>query len=93
MSGEQPQAASDHSTAPSLEKSSSDDIAEPKSEAPQEETPQEKLGEAPAAVAETNAAPTHFSPVPNGGLTAWLQVLGGFMLFFNTWYVQSDDAP
>lgn len=22
---------------------------------------------------------------PNGGLTAWLQVLGGFMLFFNTW--------
>ncbi|KAL2833572.1 major facilitator superfamily domain-containing protein [Aspergillus pseudoustus] len=25
------------------------------------------------------------SPPPNGGLTAWLHVLGGFMLFFNTW--------
>ena len=24
-------------------------------------------------------------PPPNGGLTAWLQVLGGWMLFFNTW--------
>ena len=22
---------------------------------------------------------------PNGGLTAWLQVAGGFMIFFNTW--------
>ncbi|KAL3492073.1 major facilitator superfamily domain-containing protein [Aspergillus germanicus] len=25
------------------------------------------------------------SPPPNGGATAWLHVLGGFMLFFNTW--------
>lgn len=25
--------------------------------------------------------------IPNGGLTAWLQVLGGFFLFFNSWYV------
>jgi hypothetical protein len=24
-------------------------------------------------------------PPPNGGLKAWLQVLGGFFLFFNTW--------
>ena len=24
-------------------------------------------------------------PVPNGGTQAWLQVLGGWMLFFNTW--------
>ena len=24
-------------------------------------------------------------PPPNGGLQAWLQVMGGFMLFFNTW--------
>ena len=24
-------------------------------------------------------------PPPNGGLLAWLQVIGGFMLFFNTW--------
>jgi len=25
--------------------------------------------------------------IPNGGLMAWLQVLGAFVLFFNTWYV------
>lgn len=24
-------------------------------------------------------------PPPNGGLKAWLQVLGSFMLFFNSW--------
>jgi hypothetical protein len=24
-------------------------------------------------------------PPPDGGLQAWLQVIGGFMLFFNTW--------
>ena len=23
---------------------------------------------------------------PNGGTRAWLQVLGGFLVFFNTWY-------
>lgn len=22
---------------------------------------------------------------PNGGLTAWLQILGGFFVYFNTW--------
>ena len=26
-------------------------------------------------------------PVPNGGTQAWLQVLGSWMLFFNTWGV------
>lgn len=25
--------------------------------------------------------------IPNGGLAAWLQVLGAFFLFFNSWYV------
>jgi len=25
--------------------------------------------------------------IPNGGLVAWLQVLGAFFLWFNTWYV------
>lgn len=29
--------------------------------------------------------PPPVSPPPDGGLKAWLQVLGGFMLFFNTW--------
>ncbi|EME87960.1 uncharacterized protein MYCFIDRAFT_48210 [Pseudocercospora fijiensis CIRAD86] len=31
------------------------------------------------------AAPAAPGPVPNGGVQAWLQVLGGWMLFFNTW--------
>lgn len=31
------------------------------------------------------AKPTGPPPPPNGGLVAWLHVLGGFMLFFNTW--------
>ncbi|MCJ1458806.1 hypothetical protein MMC28_009180 [Mycoblastus sanguinarius] len=36
--------------------------------------------EAPSKHANKNA-----SQPPNGGLRAWLHVLGGFMLFFNTW--------
>ena len=24
--------------------------------------------------------------VPNGGTKAWLQVVGGFLLFMNSWY-------
>lgn len=27
--------------------------------------------------------------IPNGGLWAWLQVLGAFFLFFNSWYVHA----
>lgn len=29
--------------------------------------------------------------VPNGGTLAWLQVLGSFFLWFNTWFVKSYD--
>jgi len=25
------------------------------------------------------------SAIPNGGLLAWLQVLGSFLMFFNSW--------
>ena len=25
------------------------------------------------------------APIPNGGLVAWLQVVGAFFLFFNSW--------
>lgn len=28
-------------------------------------------------------------PPPNGGLVAWLHVVGGFMLFFNTWGIMN----
>ncbi|KAI8624058.1 MFS general substrate transporter [Xylariaceae sp. FL1651] len=31
------------------------------------------------------ALATNPTPPPNGGVRAWLQVLGGFMLFFNSW--------
>ncbi|KAK4237898.1 riboflavin transporter MCH5 [Achaetomium macrosporum] len=38
------------------------------------------------APAEPPAPPsTSPGPPPNGGLVAWLQVVGGFVLFFNTW--------
>lgn len=30
--------------------------------------------------------PNPSDEIPNGGLTAWLQVLGSFMTFLNTWY-------
>ena len=29
--------------------------------------------------------PNFLGQVPNGGLQAWLQVIAGFSLFFNTW--------
>lgn len=31
------------------------------------------------------ATPPATSEVPNGGFAAWLQVVGAFCLFFNTW--------
>jgi hypothetical protein len=32
------------------------------------------------------------SSIPNGGLWAWLQVLGSFFLLFNSWYVPLDHT-
>ena len=51
---------------------------------------QEKDAEAAFSHEESDSPPFIDSdpgPVPNGGLWAWLQVLGGFMLFFNTFGV------
>jgi hypothetical protein len=45
------------------------------------------LGEAAPQVSNTSPGP---GPVPNGGLTAWLQVLGAWILFFNTWGVLNE---
>lgn len=42
-------------------------------------------GEAPAEPEAKPPAGPPGGPVPNGGLQAWLQVLGSWMLFFNTW--------
>lgn len=55
----------------------------------QEPSPQHQIVQ-PAkedALPATPATPSSAAPgpPPNGGLQAWLQVLGGFCLFFNTW--------
>lgn len=39
--------------------------------------------------AETTPATNSPGPVPNGGTIAWLQVLSGFMIFFNTWGIMN----
>lgn len=33
------------------------------------------------------------SEPPDGGFTAWLQVLGSFFIFFNTWHVSPPPPP
>lgn len=38
-------------------------------------------------IASSKPSVNNIRSVPNGGLTAWLQVLGSFFLFFNTWGV------
>ena len=49
--------------------------------------PYEKAAEAEANIPQQlkPAGGPPGGPPPNGGTTAWLQVLGGFFLFFNTW--------
>jgi len=34
--------------------------------------------------------PSFLGNVPNGGLQAWLQVIAGFSLFFNTWVCNTN---
>lgn len=44
------------------------------------------LNEKDVEAAAPRAPPPNFlGQVPNGGLQAWLQVIAGFSLFFNTW--------
>ena len=40
---------------------------------------------APVAKKDTRVSVNDLSRIPNGGLLAWLQVLGTFFLFYNTW--------
>jgi hypothetical protein len=35
----------------------------------------------------TRVSVNNTSQIPNGGTMAWMQVVGSFFLFFNTWYV------
>jgi hypothetical protein len=49
---------------------------------------QDPLGLPPLVVPLDGSAagkPPTEEPPPNGGLQAWLQVLGSFFLFFNSW--------
>jgi len=44
----------------------------------------------PVVKVKTNQSVNNINSVPNGGLKAWLQVLGAFFLMFNTWYVTDE---
>jgi hypothetical protein len=44
---------------------------------------EEESHEPPQPVVSNN----QINEIPNGGLKAWLQVLGSFFLFFNSWFV------
>jgi hypothetical protein len=45
-----------------------------------------KIG-VPVSKVNTRVSVNNTSQIPNGGTMAWIQVLGSFFLFFNTWYV------
>ena len=67
--------------ATSSEHSKSSEEVRPQNEPNSEPAAPQSTEEKP----EASQAPPGPGPPPNGGLTAWMQVLGGFMLFFNTW--------
>lgn len=58
------------------------DYNDPDNQSIETEEPVQRPQDVPIAEAPKTAGP---GPVPNGGLQAWLHVLGGFFLFFNTW--------
>jgi MFS family permease len=75
------QHSQDQSTIADTAKDHLSDVEKQSTEKSPDSTPQE--GDAPIQDA---PKPLGGIPgVPNGGLKAWLHVLGGFMLFFNTW--------
>lgn len=43
------------------------------------------LGGSEEAAVGTKPVPSLKDAIPNGGFTAWLQVVGSFFLIFNTW--------
>lgn len=70
-----------------LDKDGNDASSKESLEADETTRQQQDDSEAPSAPDEEKQKPPVGgpSPPPNGGLQAWLQVLGGWMLFFNTW--------
>lgn len=62
------------------------DASSRESSAEEEKAHERQDVDAPSAPdEEKQKPPAGPSPPPNGGMVAWLQVLGGWMLFFNTW--------
>ena len=47
---------------------------------------QDLLARESAQASTSTALGSETKPIPNGGLRAWLQVLGTFFIFFNTWW-------
>jgi hypothetical protein len=52
-----------------------------------EDTLEEEYGEAETSINAVPPQATHADVIPDGGVVAWLQVLGSFFLFINCWYV------
>jgi hypothetical protein len=74
------------------EKSSAADVPIAQESQPIQDYDTEAKAAAEAATVPPGSAPTSrqgnindLNSVPNGGARAWLQVVGAFMLFFNTW--------
>jgi hypothetical protein len=52
-----------------------------------EDTIEEEYGEAETSINAVPPQATNADVIPDGGLVAWLQVLGSFFLFINCWYL------
>jgi hypothetical protein len=52
-----------------------------------EDTIEEEYGDAETSINAVPPQATNADVIPDGGLVAWLQVLGSFFLFINCWYV------
>lgn len=67
------------------------EISEPENtlEAHLTEKPTETL---PGTTLEAQTTEKPVGPPPDGGFAAWLQVLGAFLLFFNSWYVNIQSV-
>jgi hypothetical protein len=57
------------------------------------ESPTDSVEEERNDEIESIAAPASNNKIPNGGLVAWLQVLGSFFMFMNSWYYAPHDVP
>lgn len=53
----------------------------------QQATDESEQAGAPLEPSKSRPSINNAAAIPNGGLTAWLQVVGAFFLFFNSWYV------